>query len=140
MDRDKKTLRDRILEEMSVDYESTLEKNFDLAKKYIKITSNGRVDVSVKNKVPGQDKVALYLIGKLYAKEAGKAETELVDNQELAEEIGAPMGSIYPWIKRLKDNNIIVSEKEDKKTVYSIKLNHVEKILNRIDDELDKGV
>jgi len=138
MAENEKSLRDKILEEMSVDYESTLEKNFDIAKKYLKITSNGTVDVLIKDQVRGQDKVALYLIGKLYAKEAGKADTKMVDNSELAEELGAPKGSIYPWIKRLNDRNVIASEKKEKKTVYSIKLNHVEKILKDIDDKLNK--
>ena len=43
---------------------NTLEKNFDLAKKFIRITSIGRIDILNKEKVKGQDKILLYLIGK----------------------------------------------------------------------------
>jgi len=135
----KKTLSERINEEMSVDYQTTLEKNFEVAKKYVRITSKGTVDVLKKDLMAGKDRVALYLIGKHYAKEGGKANTKMVDINELAEELGAPKGSIYPWLKRLRDKNVLASEKREKnKTVYSIKINHVEKILNKIDGDLNK--
>ena len=78
MSNNKEELKRRILEEMTVDYTITLEKNFDLLKKFIHITKDGKVDVIVKEKIDNKEKVLLYLIGKLYAKTAELSETEIV--------------------------------------------------------------
>ena len=132
----KRALRDRILEEMAVDYANTLEKSFDLAKKFVKITSDGRVDVVVKDQIRGQDKILLYLIGKVYAKEAGKVKEELVGNEELQEELGIGKGSLLPWLKRLRDKNKIKSLTKVGKSFHKIPLNQIEKTLKRMDKKL----
>ena len=53
-------LKERISEEMTVDYSSALEKNFDLAKQFIGITKAGKVDIFVKNN-PKQSLVLNFL-------------------------------------------------------------------------------
>ena len=64
-------LKKRIIEEMTVDYSNALEKIFDLAKQFIRITKDGKVFILFKDKLSGKEQILLYLIGKLYAKEAG---------------------------------------------------------------------
>jgi len=125
-------LRKRIMEEMSVDYSSALEKNFDLAKQFIRITKEGRVDVLVKDKLTGKDTILLYLIGKLYAKEAGVVTTDDVGNKELMDELGIPDGSLFPWLKDLRDGNDIKQIKKGRFTHHSVALNVVEKTLKRV--------
>ena len=96
-------LKKRIIDEMTVDYSSALEKNFDLAKQFVRITKEGKLDILFKEKLTGKEQVMLYLIGKLYAKEAGLSTTDDVGNKELMDELGIPEGSVLPWLKGLRD-------------------------------------
>lgn len=132
------SLRKKIMEEMTADYSSALEKHFDLAKQLIRITKEGKVDVLYKNKLTGTESVLLYLIGKLYAKEAGFAPTSDVGNKELMDELGVPKGSVLPWLKQLRDTNQIMQVKAGKYTNHVIALNIVEKILTGIEKKLSK--
>src|SRR2546428_11978048 len=92
-------LKKKILSEMTVEYSGNLEKNFDLAKQFIRITREGTIDVLVKSKVGGTEQLLLYLIGKMYAKEAGLAASDEVGSNELMQELGIPVGSLMPWLK-----------------------------------------
>jgi len=132
-------LKRRIMEEMSVDYSSALEKNFDLAKQFIRITKDGKVDVLVKDKLTGKDTILLYLIGKLYAKEAGVVTADDVGNKELMDELGIPEGSLFPWLKDLRDGNDIKQIKKGRYTHHIIALNIVEKTLKRIERKLTRS-
>lgn len=133
-------LRKRIIEEMTVDYASAIEKNFDLAKQFLRVTKDGRVDVRIKGKISGQQRILLYLIGKLYAKEAGLAATEDVENKELMNELGIPKGSLLPWLKELRESREIKQVKRGKYVYHGISFNAVEKILNSIDQKLKKDI
>jgi len=130
---EKENLRKRIREEMSIDYANVFEKNFELAKQFVRVTSDGKVDVLVKEKLSGKEQILLYLIGKLYAKEADLTATEYVGNKELADELGIPMGSLLPWLKSLRDTNKI---KAVKKGHHSIPINLVERSLKTIEKKL----
>ena len=131
-------LKQRILSEMTVDYSNALERNFDLAKQFIRISKEGKVDVLVKEKVTGIEQILLYLIGKLYAKEAGYVSMGGVDNKELTDELGIPMGSLLPWQKKLREDNMIKQVKKGKTANHVIATNAVEKILNQIDKKLNR--
>ena len=131
-------LKQRIIEEMTVDHSSSLEKNFDLAKQYIRITKDGKIDILVKDKVTGTDQVLLYLIGKLYAKEAGLTPADDASNKELLAELGIPKGSLLPWLKELRDRNRILQVKKAKYKHHSISINFVEKTLQNIEKKLKK--
>ncbi len=128
------TLKDRILSEMTTDYKNTLEKNFDLAKQFIRVTPEGRVDVLMRDKLTGEDKISLYFIGKLYAKEVGHAATDHVTYKELAEELGIGMGSLMPWVKGLRDKKIIKAVKDG---VHTMSVGLVEQTLKKIHKKLD---
>jgi hypothetical protein len=136
MERNEGNLKKRIAEEMTVEYGDALEKNFDLAKQFIRITREGKVDILVKDKLTGEERIRLYLVGKLYAKEAGLAATGEVENKELMDELGIPKGSLYPWLKALRDRNMI---KQVGKERHVIPMNLVERTLKSIEEKLKKG-
>jgi hypothetical protein len=135
-EKDKQVLKRRIMEEMTVDYSGALEKNFDLAKQFMRITRDGRVDILVKNKVSGQDRILLYLVGKLYAKEAGLASTDSVGNKELMNELGIPEGSLLPWLMALRKKPGIKQIKEEKQVAHYMPINLVEPVLRSIGKKL----
>ena len=102
MDNSKRNnLKERIIDEMTVNHSDALEKHFNLAKQFIRITKEGKVDVLVKEKVSGIEAVLLYLIGKLYAKEAELVPTDDVGSKELMNELGIPEGSLLNYTKRV---------------------------------------
>lgn len=131
-------LRQRIIDEMTVDYGNTLEKNFELAKQFIRITKDGKIDVLHKEKLNGKDQILLYLIGKLYAKEAGFVATNNVGNEELVNELGVPKGSLFPWLKWLREENKIKQVKKGRYVYHEISENLVERNLKRIKEKLRK--
>lgn len=135
---EKSDLKKKILDEMTVDYASTLEKHFAIAKQFIRITRDGRVDVLLKDKVSGTEQVQLYLIGKIYAKEAGLAATDEVGNTELIEELGIPIGSLLPWLKLLRDGNKVKQEKHDKNVYHRMPVNLIEVALKNVEKKLCK--
>lgn len=132
-------LKERISEEMTVDYSSAIEKNFDLAKQFIGITKAGKVDIFVKDKVNGEEQILLYLIGKLYAKEVGFTPVEEVSNKELLEELGVPEGSLFPWLKDLRDTNKIKQVKRGRYMYHLVPPNLVERTLKSIERKIKKS-
>ena len=135
---EKQSLKEKILAEMTSSYANALDKNFGLAKKFIRISPEGNVEVLVKDKISGKEQILLYLIGKLYAKEAGLSSTEEVENTELMNELGIPIGSLLPWIKSLKDENKIKHIRRGKKVNHHIAINLVERILEEADKKVRK--
>ena len=134
---DKNTeLKKRIFEEMTVDYSNSLEKNFDVAKQFIRVTKEGKIDVLVKDKVAGKEQILLYLIGKLYAKEAGFSPTDDAGNKELMDELGIPSGSLLPWLKGLRDTNKIKPVKKGKNVYHTIPISVVEKALKSMEKKI----
>jgi hypothetical protein len=131
-------LRKRILQEMTVDYSKVLEENFGLAKQFIRLTKEGEVEILVKEKTTGQEKILLYLIGKLYAKEARLTSSAEVGNQELIENLGMPQGSLLPWLKGLRDENKIKQIKRERHTFHTIPISLVGKTLKQIDKKLKR--
>lgn len=131
-------LRQRIIDEMTVDYSNTLEKNFELAKQFIRITKDGKVDVLFKDTLNGKDQILLYLVGKLYAKEAGFVASNDVGNEELVNELGVPKGSLFPWLKWLREENKVKQIKKGRYTYHSIPESLVEKTLKRIEEKTKK--
>lgn len=129
---EKATLKERIIEEMIVDHQNILEKYFDLAKRFISINTKGSVNIISEEKFSVEEKILLYLIGKIYAKEAGLVPNEEVGFKELMDNIGILKGTIYPVIKRLRDKNKLIQRKEGKLTYITIPLNLLGKILSKM--------
>lgn len=132
------SLKLRIIEEMSVDYSNALEKSFNLAKQFIRITREGKVDILYKDKLSGKEQILLYLIGKLYAKEAGFTTNDDVGNKELMNEMGIPSGSLLPWLLALRKENKVKQVKRGKYSHHAIALNWVEKILKNVEKKMKK--
>jgi hypothetical protein len=131
-DAERDQLKKRIIEEMTVDYANALARNFDLAKQFIRLSENGEVEVLIKEKLTGLEKILLYLVGKLYAKEAGLAPTDDVGNSELVNNLQMPSGSLLPWLKSLRDDNRIKQTTREGLSYHSIPLNQVERVLQEI--------
>jgi len=131
-------LKQKIIEEMTVDYANALEKNFNLAKQLVRITKDGKVDVIVKDELTGKQNILLYLIGKMYAKEAELSATNDVGNQELLDELGVPKGSLLPWLKDLREENKINQITRGGYVYHVIALNVLERTLKEIIKKLNK--
>ena len=132
------SLKEKIINEMTVNHSDALEKNFNLAKQFVRVTKEGKIDVLVKDKVTGLEAILLYLIGKLYAKEAELTPTYDVGNKELMNELGIPYGSLGRWLKDLRDANKITQVSKGKYTHHIIALNVVEKTLKSIERKISK--
>ena len=133
--RTQSNLKQRIIDEMTVDYANALEKNFSLARQLLRITKDGKVDIMAKDRLTGKENILLYLIGKLYAKEADLTATNDVGSEELMDELGVPKGSLYPWLKALREENKINSITRGK---YTIALNVLEKTLRELIKKVGK--
>jgi hypothetical protein len=131
-------LKKRIVEEMMDDYSGALERNFELAKVLLRITREGKVNVLFKEKLTGEEQIVLYLIGKLYAKEAGFVEKYEVDNKELMDELGIPKGSLLPWLKSLRDKKTVKQTKIRRNVFHTVPMNLVEKTLKNIEKKLNR--
>ena len=133
---EQQSLKQRILEEMTVNYSSNLEKNFDIAKRFIRITPDGFVEVLVRDKLGGKDQIVLYLIGKMYAKEVGYVSDEYVGNGELLERLGFPVGSLLPFLKELREQNLVRQVKRENNVFHTVPPAKIEEILSTVDKKL----
>ena len=129
---DKTTLKERIIKEMIVDHQNILEKYFDLVKRFISISTEGSINIISEEKFSIEEIILLYLVGKIYAKEAGLVSTEEVGFKELMDNLGILKGTIYPVIKRLRDKKKISQRKEGKLTYITIPLNLLGNILSKM--------
>lgn len=136
--RTKSDLKKRILEEMTVDYDDTLERNFDLAKQLFRTTMDGLVGIRVKDKLTGVEQIELYLTGKMYAKKAELSLTDDVGYKEFKEQLGMPKGSLNPWLKQLHDKNRITQLKREGVVYFRMSPNLIDDLLNRIKKKLEK--
>lgn len=131
--------KERILQGMVVSHSDSIERMFEIAKKYIGVTETGKTEIKKKEGLKGQDLIMLYLIGRLYAKKANLSDSEFVDNQELIDELGVPIGSLLPWTKILRDEKKIERGNDDKIKGHKIKLNVVESFLLNLDKNFNKN-
>lgn len=126
------SLRNKIMSEMVSDSNNALERNFELAKKILRITKQGTVEIVEKNKYSGEELIMLYLIGKCYAKEAGLSATNGATSNELKDELGKSEGSIFPWLKNLRDSKKIKQNKETSPIEHYIPTNMIEDTLSKL--------
>ncbi len=131
-------LKKRILDEMTVDYSSNLEKSFEVAKQFVRIGRDGKVEVLVKDKVSVTELIQLYLVGKLYAKEAGLTPSDEVGNKELLEQLGIPEGSLLPGLKNLRDKNKVKQTSHEKNVFHRVPVNLLESTLQSIEKKVHR--
>jgi len=121
----------KIREEMLSDNPDALERNFGIAKQFVKLTGNGRVEVLPSN-ITGKDRILLYLIGKLYAKRAGLSSSEYVTTKEIMEELNIPRGSAGRWLGELQKTPGIKSVRKNRERLYFIPSYLVGRVLENI--------
>ena len=133
---EKDAFKKKILGEMTVDYANNLQKNFDQAKQYVRITSVGSVDVLIKEKLNGMEQILLYLMGKMYAKEGGLTSTDEVPNEELERELQMKTGSLLPYIKELRDKNLINRVSHGGISYHSLRISEIENVLKTVEKKV----
>jgi hypothetical protein len=138
MNDSKEEFKKKIRAEMAADFSDSLEKNFSLAKQFIRVTNDGFVDVLVKDKVNGPEKIQLYLIGKKYAKQGEFTTSDEVGNKELMERLGIPEGSLMPWLSELRDKNKITQLMQGRNAYHSIPVNLIEVTLKAVEKKVQK--
>ena len=126
-------LKKRIIDEMLVDHADALDKNLNLAKQFIRITTKGKIDILFKDKLSQHEQIQLYLIGKIYAKRGGVTQADDVDNKELMNELGIPNSSLPRRLKDLRDANKI---KQVERGRHTIPINLVERTLKSIAEKI----
>ena len=129
------SLKEKIIEEMTTDYTGILERNFEQVKQILKISKNGKVEISNKDIYSGEELILLYLIGKAYCKEAGYSDVASVGNKELIEELGKPEGSVKPWTKNLRDKGRIKQDKDSSTAAHYILPQLIETVMKGIVDK-----
>ncbi len=133
---EKDAFKKKILGEMTVDYANNLQKNFDQAKQYVRITSVGSVDVLIKEKLNGMEQILLYLMGKMYAKEGGLTSTDEVPNEELERELQMKTGSLLPYLKELRDKNLINRVSHGGISYHSLRISEIENVLKTVEKKV----
>ena len=133
---EKDAFKKKILGEMTVDYANNLQKNFDQAKQYVRITSVGSVDVLVREKLNGMEQILLYLMGKMYAKEGGLTSTDEVPNEELERELQMKTGSLLPYLKELRDKNLINRVSHGGISYHSLRISEIENVLKTVEKKV----
>ena len=131
-----KGLRERITSEMVADHADALERNYEIAKKWIRLTTAGKVEIPQKERLTAKEQVQLYVVGKLYAAEADLSESVSVANDEFLEELGLPRGTLLPTLKELRDGRRIERIKEEGKIKHYMPRNMVERFLGDVDKKL----
>jgi hypothetical protein len=129
-------LKKRILDEMTIKHSTILSESFELAKQYVRLREDGLVDLLVRDKLSGKDQILLYLIGKMYAKEASLTNDENVGTTELLDQLGVPEGSLFPWLKELRDSNQIRQVKRENNVYHTVLPAKVYEILTTIQKKL----
>jgi hypothetical protein len=125
-------LRNRIRSEMLAEHQDALARNFELAKSLLRITASGKVEVLANEKFGGKQRVLLYLIGKVYAKEAELADSEFVTNKEFSEQLGIPENSLRPWLSELRDDVLVVHRRDGATVRHAISMSRIGTVLKAI--------
>ena len=126
---EKKSLKQRILDEMLVDYDDILEEYFDSARTLFNLQKDGTVEVLDIEHMSNRDKIVKYLIGKLYSTKSELCQSFNVGYQELEDNLMIPKGSLMSSLKKLRDTKVIKSAKEDGLSLHFITPNEASKYL-----------
>jgi hypothetical protein len=97
-------LRKWIQDNMTVDEERVLSDHKDKVARLLGLTPDGRVFVKVdKTELTSTERVALYLVGKVYSRVVGYSPNAEASNEEIARELGMPDGTVRRATMELRD-------------------------------------
>ncbi len=100
-------LGDWVKRELVVDPEKDLLEQRERVKRFIGITKEGIIIVRASG-LPARLSVGLYYLGASYAKVAKLRETDCASGKELVEKLHLPVGTVYPKIKELLKEQVIL--------------------------------
>jgi hypothetical protein len=103
-------LRKWILDEMTIDVKDKLSVHKERVKRYIEFTEGGEIMLKESNNIPTWGRVALYMIGKLYAQYAGLTPERHVSNKELTTTLNMPEGTVKSATFKLHNEGWIFSQ------------------------------
>ena len=100
----------RIQRELVQDTEDIVVDNLERVKRLLRLNTDGKVYVKEVTKDFGtQNKILVQLIGKLYAKTAGLAESETLETGEIADKIGANSKAVSARLSDLREKGWVES-------------------------------
>lgn len=131
-----KSKAEKIKEMLVVDDEKILEDLLKRARKFIALTRDGKVYFQIeRGRIPKLFQVALYLVAKKFAYEAGIRDTEGVTIDELSKDLGETDKLISAMLSDLLSRGLI---DRVERGVYSVSLPQIQLILSEIEQKMAK--
>ncbi|MCS6770004.1 MAG: hypothetical protein NZ570_06180 [Candidatus Caldarchaeum sp.] len=113
----------RKLKELIIDEEELSAALVDRARRFIRLTRDGRVVLMIpKDKLPLRSQILLYLMGKRLARELGLVEKDVASIEEISGAVGAEYFSVAARLKELKDQYMVLAVERGGYTVQLAKL------------------
>lgn len=123
------------LRELIIDEQELTSALIDRAKRFIRLTREGKVVFMVPlDRLPIWARVLLYLAGKRLAKEAGLIESDVATIEEISTAIGAEYFTVASRLKELKDQ---YSVQTVERGGYIVQLARLHEILDKIERALE---
>ncbi len=123
------------LRELIIDEQELTAALIDRAKRFIRLTRDGKVVFMVPlDKLPIWARVLLYLSGKRLAKEAGLIENDVATVEEISAAIGAEYFTVASRLRELKDQYLV---RAVERGGYIVQLARLQEILEKIERSLE---
>jgi len=133
------SLEERIKGELYLNRADALAKHFLTVKTLLRIRpEDGGIHLLTPEVLSGKLRVLTYMVGKLFAHAADESHKGRVGNEELVRELGIRMGSLLPYLKRLRDEGFIAAQLEGKRSFHSVRLSCLDKAMECIVSSLAK--
>jgi len=113
---------------MTVNVEDKLSAHKDKVKQYMEFTENGEIILKESTRIPTWGRVALYMVGKLYAHYAGLTLERHVSHKELKTALNLPEGTVKSIIFRLRNDGWVLSQEG----LYQARYGSINTILDAI--------
>lgn len=127
---------EKIKEMLVVDEEKILEELLRKARKFIALTKDGKVYFQVeRTRIPKLFQVALYLVAKKFAYEAGIRQSESVTIEEISRDLGETEKMISAMLSELLSRGLIDMIERG---VYSVSLPQIQLILSEVEQKMSK--
>lgn len=130
-----KSLQDWIKGEMTISEEEVLNNHKERIARILGVTQDGGVFFRIdKSGLDAEGQIGAYLIGKLFAHVGDFAEEETVSNQELAQALRMPAGTIRGTLTRMRDRGTAESTQRG---LHRVPINTLPKLLRQIELQMN---